>query len=100
MKALKMLRINDTVMKDWIDHFEIYPSSKIRHFTALQAKSGIPCNQMVFFDDEWRNREVETLGVHFCHVNSRDGVTLDLFYNALHKFAQQSRLIQTKLTFE
>lgn len=82
-----------------IDYFEIYPSSKIKHFTALTNKTGIPCNQMLFFDDEWRNREVESLGVHFVHVDSRKGVTMDTFMNALTKYSLSSRYTQTKLDF-
>lgn len=52
---------------------EIYPSSKIRHFEALQKKTGIPYEEMLFFDDEARNRDTETLGVTMWLV--RDGVT-------------------------
>ncbi|KAH7324701.1 magnesium dependent phosphatase [Stachybotrys elegans] len=42
---------------------EIYPSSKIRHFEALQKRTGIAYEDMLFFDDESRNRDTETLGV-------------------------------------
>ncbi|KAI1748453.1 magnesium-dependent phosphatase [Xylaria castorea] len=52
---------------------EIYPSSKIRHFEALQKRTGIPYPEMLFFDDESRNRDTETLGVTMWLV--RDGVT-------------------------
>ncbi|KAI0176462.1 magnesium-dependent phosphatase [Hypoxylon sp. FL1284] len=52
---------------------EIYPSSKIRHFEALARKTGIPHSEMLFFDDESRNRDTESLGVTMWLV--RDGVT-------------------------
>ncbi|KAK9776870.1 putative Magnesium-dependent phosphatase-1 [Seiridium cardinale] len=52
---------------------EIYPSSKIRHFEALGKRTGIPYTEMLFFDDESRNRDTETLGVTMWLV--RDGVT-------------------------
>lgn len=53
---------------------EIYPSSKVRHFEAIQKRTGIAYNEMIFFDDEARNKEVEhALGVLFCHV--KDGMT-------------------------
>ena len=57
---------------------EIYPSSKLKHFSEIHRKTGIPYEQMVsltadwypnlaesklFFDDEHRNYEVESLGV-------------------------------------
>lgn len=54
---------------------EIYPSSKIRHFEALQKRTGIAYEDMLFFDDEARNRDTESLGVTMYLV--RDGVTWD-----------------------
>ncbi|KAL9067078.1 MAG: hypothetical protein Q9157_006928, partial [Trypethelium eluteriae] len=44
-------------------HLEIYPGSKMTHFARLHAATGIPYAEMLFFDDESRNREVEKLGV-------------------------------------
>ncbi|KAI1426636.1 magnesium-dependent phosphatase [Xylaria sp. FL1777] len=52
---------------------EIYPSSKIKHFESLHKRTGIPYAEMLFFDDESRNRDTETLGVTMWLV--RDGVT-------------------------
>lgn len=52
---------------------EIYPSSKLRHMEALQRRTGIAYEDFLFFDDESRNRNVETLGVTMWLV--RDGVT-------------------------
>ena len=54
---------------------EIYPSSKLRHFEALHKRTGVPYDQMLFFDDESRNRDTESLGVTMWLV--RDGVTWD-----------------------
>ncbi len=33
------------------------------HFAELHKESGIPYEEMLFFDDERRNRNVESLGV-------------------------------------
>ncbi|KAG0696493.1 magnesium-dependent phosphatase-1 [Suillus ampliporus] len=52
----------------FFDQLEIYPSSKIKHFKKLHEKTGIPYDEMLFFDDEWRNQEVEELGVTFTLV--------------------------------
>ena len=68
---------------------EIYPGAKTRHFKQIQSstrtlarksedsgisKEGIAFEDMLFFDDESRNRDVEReLGVTFYLV--RDGVT-------------------------
>lgn len=76
---------------------EIYPSSKLRHFKALQEDSGIDCSEMLFFDDERRNAEVRSLGVHFVHIDSRTGVTMNGFLTALQQYAQQSKIRQTNI---
>ncbi|KIP03234.1 hypothetical protein PHLGIDRAFT_31887 [Phlebiopsis gigantea 11061_1 CR5-6] len=53
---------------EFFDHLEIYPGSKIPHFQKLHEKTRIPYSEMLFFDDERRNNEVESLGVTFCLV--------------------------------
>ncbi|KAI0596839.1 magnesium-dependent phosphatase [Biscogniauxia sp. FL1348] len=67
----------DTRPRKAVDFFdaglEIYPSSKIRHFEALAKRTGIPHSEMLFFDDESRNRDTESLGVTMWLV--RDGLT-------------------------
>ena len=52
---------------------QIFPGDKKTHFQRLREKSGVPLEEMLFFDDEVRNRNVEALGVTMCLV--RDGVT-------------------------
>ncbi|CED82524.1 Magnesium-dependent phosphatase [Phaffia rhodozyma] len=47
---------------DFFDGKEIYPGSKLKHFKRLHEKTGIPYEEMLFFDDESRNKEVESLG--------------------------------------
>ncbi|KAI9493457.1 magnesium-dependent phosphatase-1 [Zychaea mexicana] len=101
--ALKMLRVPELggapTLQSQIDIIEAYPSSKIKHFQALEKKSGISCEEMIFFDDEWRNKEVTTLGVQFNHVDTRKGVTMQQFMASLRKFDKESRYVQTKLDF-
>jgi magnesium-dependent phosphatase 1 len=58
---------------DYFDHMQIYPGSKTTHFTRIQRDSGIAYDEMLFFDDESRNKNVETLGVTMWLV--KDGVT-------------------------
>lgn len=52
---------------------EIYPGSKIRHMEAISKRTGVPYREILFFDDESRNFEVESLGVTMCLVG--DGVS-------------------------
>jgi magnesium-dependent phosphatase 1 len=65
-EALTMLKIPGSSSKhamSMFDHLEIYPGDKKTHFAKLQKKSGIEYEEMLFFDDESRNKNVETLGV-------------------------------------
>jgi magnesium-dependent phosphatase 1 len=56
-------------ISDLFDWKEIYPGPKIPHFKNLKEKSGIPYDQMIFFDDEMRNiYDISRLGVHAIHV--------------------------------
>jgi len=67
---------------------EIYPSSKLRHFAALQSASGIDYEKMLFFDDELRNiDEVSRLGVRCVHVPA--GLDGELFQDARQRFADK-----------
>ncbi|KFA64887.1 hypothetical protein S40285_02880 [Stachybotrys chlorohalonatus IBT 40285] len=42
---------------------EIYPGSKTKHFETLHKRTGVPYEDMLFFDDESRNKNTEALGV-------------------------------------
>lgn len=51
-------------LRHYFAHEEIYPSSKLRHFSALKNATGYDYADMLFFDDEVRNiEEVGGLGV-------------------------------------
>ncbi|KAL2177791.1 acid phosphatase-domain-containing protein [Thermothelomyces heterothallicus CBS 202.75] len=60
---------------------EIYEGTKLRHFQALADRTGIPYNQMLFFDDERPNLEVERLGVTMRLI--RDGLTWEELGNGI-----------------
>ena len=58
-------------IRKFFEYEEIYPSSKVKHFSSLQAQTGIPFDRMYFFDDEPRNiQEVGDLGVNVYAVNN------------------------------
>lgn len=59
----------------FFDYLQIFPGSKTTHFAKIRDASGVGYEDMLFFDDEARNRNVETLGVVMCLI--RDGVTRD-----------------------
>lgn len=59
---------------DYFDYIQIFPGNKTQHFNRIQQASGVSYQNMLFFDDEARNRNVQTeLGVTFCLV--KDGMT-------------------------
>lgn len=72
---------------EFFDHMEIYPGSKITHFTKLQQATGLKYEDMLFFDDEARNRNVESLGVTMYLV--RDGVTKDELDNGIREWRKR-----------
>ncbi|KAH5581710.1 hypothetical protein HBI24_130300 [Parastagonospora nodorum] len=77
-ELLKLLKIPNSIGSsgraiDYFDHLQIYPGSKTTHFTRIHRDSGIEYDEMLFFDDESRNKNVETLGVTMWLV--KDGVT-------------------------
>ncbi|KAL2440997.1 hypothetical protein ABEF95_010545 [Exophiala dermatitidis] len=81
-------------------HPQIYPGTKTTHFRRIRAamqKAGTPVDfeDMVFFDDESRNRNVETeLGVTFWLV--RDGVTTDEVDRGIWEWRKRKGLSQTQ----
>jgi magnesium-dependent phosphatase 1 len=75
LKLLKVPNSSSSSQRaiDYFDHLQIYPGSKTTHFERIHRDTGIAYEEMLFFDDEARNKNVEVLGVVMCLV--RDGVT-------------------------
>ncbi|KAI6141606.1 magnesium-dependent phosphatase-1 [Pisolithus tinctorius] len=73
----------------FFDQLEIYPTDKKVHFEALHKKTGLPYSEMLFFDDERRNRNVEKLGVTFILVPEGRGVDNKLFEKGLDEWRKR-----------
>lgn len=91
-EMLKLLHIGDADGKkrkaiEYFDHLEIYPGNKITHFTKLQRSTGLRFEDMLFFDDESRNRNVEALGVTMYLV--RNGVTRNEIDAGIHEWRKR-----------
>ncbi|KAG6372521.1 magnesium-dependent phosphatase-1 [Boletus reticuloceps] len=81
-------RVDSLPANEFFDHLEIYPGSKIAHFKQLHKVTGIPYSEMLFFDDETRNEEVEKqLGVTFVWVV--DGLNWDCFQEGLREWRKR-----------
>ena len=72
---LKQLTIKTSNRRaiEYFDYMQIFPGDKKQHFSKINKASGVAYEEMLFFDDEVRNRNVESLGVVMCLV--RDGVS-------------------------
>ena len=96
LEAMRLLRVCadnrglDVTLEDAVDHMEVYPvRSKTEQFHRLKAKSGVPFERMLFFDNEARNvREVATLGV--CCVYTPDGMTVDNWREGVASFEEHA----------
>ncbi|KAM0746520.1 magnesium-dependent phosphatase-1 [Meredithblackwellia eburnea MCA 4105] len=77
---------------DLFDTMEIYPGSKLTHFKEIHKKTGIAYKDMVFYDDEPRNREVASLGVTFVLVREGEGVTHQVFQRGLNSWREANKV--------
>jgi magnesium-dependent phosphatase 1 len=96
MQMLKLLQISNAdgteraKAIDFFPHYQIYPGDKRTHMQRLNKATGIAYEDFLFFDDESRNRNVESLGVTFWFI--RDGITKDEIDNGVSEWrARRSR---------
>ena len=78
---------------DLFDQLEIYPGSKIPHFQQLHKKTKLPYSEMLFFDDEPRNRNTEKLGVTM-HLIPK-GVDNKQFETGLAEWRKRNPAVET-----
>lgn len=90
-QVLSLLQIEGDSAIGYFDHMEIYPGSKITHFKRLAEATGIAYEDMLFFDDEHRNVEVdEQLGV--CMVHVPDGVGPGVVDTGVREWRRRRRI--------
>ena len=78
-ELIKMFGISSYVV-----HPQIYPDSKLKHFSRLHEELEIPFSNMLFFDDEYRNiRDVSSLGVTTVFVEN--GIDWNVFQQGLNQ---------------
>lgn len=83
-----MLCIDGESSFKFFDHMVWGTGSKKKHFAEIKALTGIDYSEMVFFDDEARNRDVEALGITFVLVD--DGVTNSAFQQGVNLWRKRN----------
>ncbi|OWY95507.1 Magnesium-dependent phosphatase-1 [Phytophthora megakarya] len=77
-------------LEDIASFVEIYPTGKVAHFKKFIQNSDVQYEDMLFFDDEYRNiQDVSRLGVtcQFCH----DGVTWKSWMEGMKAYQEAKR---------
>jgi len=77
-KGKKVIEVFDGVL-------EIYEGTKLRHFDVIARRTGVPYKEMLFFDDERPNLEVEKLGVTMRLIGNK-GLTWDELDRGIKKW--------------
>ncbi|XP_068217943.1 magnesium-dependent phosphatase 1-like isoform X1 [Palaemon carinicauda] len=71
----------------YITYKEIYPGTKDNHFLKIKKDSGLEYSEMLFFDDEHRNKvDLDKIGVLMILVP--EGVDKNLIKKGLEEYAQ------------
>lgn len=71
-ELLQLLGVNH-----YFDAKEIYPGDKFRHLRSILRRLKINPNEVVFFDDEYRNiQDVQSMGITSVYV--KNGLTREL----------------------
>ena len=84
---LRQVAADGTPLSKCFEHdlIEISYADKARHFESLNRKTGIPFENMVFFDNEYENvRSVGQLGVKCYHTPN--GMTREDWNQSLEDF--------------
>jgi magnesium-dependent phosphatase 1 len=91
-QVLKLYRVpeQDVDLYSLCSVFEMYDERKTTHFKRIHKKTGIPYQDMLFFDDNRMNLCVQPLGVKVILVDSRQGLTMDVFLEALNRFSKNA----------
>jgi magnesium-dependent phosphatase 1 len=94
LKLLKVPSSSSTASQraiDYFDHLQIYPGSKTTHFERIHRDTGIEYDDMLFFDDESRNKNVEVLGVVMWLI--RDGVTREEIDSGVRSWRKRNKRV-------
>ncbi|XP_037026194.1 magnesium-dependent phosphatase 1-like [Bradysia coprophila] len=72
----------------YFDYLEIYPGCKVTHFNQFKKHSGIPLENMLFFDDESRNI-VDINKIGSVAILVKNGVNFGVIENGIKEFVSR-----------
>jgi len=86
---LKSLHLNGEPAINYFHDLQFGTFTKKNHIKSAMTtfKENIDFKHVILFDDEMRNKDVETLGVQFAHIFDEDrGLTKQIFQDAIIKY--------------
>lgn len=72
----------------YFEYLEIYPGCKVTHFNQFKKQSGIPLENMLFFDDESRNI-VDINKIGSVAILVKNGVNSGVIENGIKEFVSR-----------
>ncbi|CUM65323.1 uncharacterized protein PRCAT00002958001 [Priceomyces carsonii] len=90
-KLLSLLQIGDKPAITYFDSLQWGQGSKVNHIKRAAKDLGLSKDMekggFILFDDEWRNRDVESIGCYFAYVSDeRKGLTHTIYTKELDKW--------------
>lgn len=86
-ELLSLFTINDKPMIEYFHSLQWGEGSKVRHITRaakeLNIVSALKGGELILFDDERRNKDVQNIHCHFAHIDDYTGLTREAFESAL-----------------
>ena len=90
-QLLSMLHIQGRPAIEYFHSLQWGTGSKTKHIKAaaknLKMTTELTDGEFILFDDEWRNRDVESINCHFAHVPDESvGLTRHIFVQELRQW--------------
>lgn len=96
-ECIKKFSVGEGILLDQVfdGPREIHKGCKTTHLKNIAKKTGVPLQDMIFFDDQYGNcRDVAELGVTVAYTPN--GVTRQIFQEALGKFPSPGKILGPK----
>ena len=96
-ELLDIFHVGDKSMKSYFSSFQWGTGSKITHIKEavkeLAMEDVLEENDIILFDDEYRNKDVERIGCIFGYLPDENGLTHDRYKKGLEKWKKNKHLL-------